>query len=254
MIPIKTAAEIAIMREVCLAAAIVLSRMVPLVRAGVTTQELDVAGRDFMKELGVESGSYNYKHGRLRFPAHTCISVNDEVVHGVPSPCRAIQPGDVVSLDVVVRKKGFSGDNACTVLVEPVSTEVRALCETTREALYAAIDQARAGNRVHDISHAVQRHVRFANYGIVEEYVGHGIGRDLHEAPQIPNFGKPGTGALLRPGMTLAVEPMITLGAADIVLAADGWTVRTKDGKPAAHYEHTILITEGPPEILTVTG
>lgn len=242
------------MREACRAAAIVLSRMVPLVRPGVSTQELDDSAKDFMEELGVESGSYNYKHGRLRFPAYTCISVNEEVVHGIPSSRRVIQPGDVVSLDVVVRKNGFAGDNACTVLVEPVSSEVRALCETTREALHVAIDRARVGNRVHDISHAVQRHVRFSNYGIVEEYVGHGIGRDLHEAPQVPNLGQPGTGARLRPGMTLAIEPMITLGAADIVLAPDGWTVRTKDGKPAAHYEHTVLITDGDPEILTLAG
>ncbi|MDR2863521.1 MAG: type I methionyl aminopeptidase [Puniceicoccales bacterium] len=250
MIPIKTAAEIALMREVCRAAATVLQRLVPLVQVGVTTQALDDAAKTFMDELGVESASYNYKHGRHRFPAYTCISVNEEVVHGIPGP-RVIQAGDIVSLDVVVRGKGFVGDNARTVLVEPVAQDVRALCKTTEEALYIALEQARAGNRVHDISHAVQKHVRFGNYGIVEQFVGHGVGRNMHEDPQIPNLGTPRTGALLRPGMTLAIEPMINLGTGDVIVTSDGWTAVTKDRRPSAHYEHTVLITDGAPEILT---
>lgn len=251
MIPIKTSAEIAVMREACRIAAQVLADMVPLVVPGVSTGELDTAAKGFIEKLGAESACYHYKMGRHVYPAYTCISINEEVVHGIPSPKRVIQPGDIVSLDVVLRYKGFVGDNARTVLVEPVAENVRALCKTTEEALYLGIQQARAGNRVHDISHAIERHVRFGNYGIVEQFVGHGVGRQMHEAPEIPNLGKPGTGDKLRPGMTLAIEPMINLGTGAVVVAPDGWTALTKDRKPSAHYEHTVLITEGYPEILT---
>ncbi|MDR2862937.1 MAG: type I methionyl aminopeptidase [Puniceicoccales bacterium] len=250
MIPIKTAAEITLMRQVCRAAAAVLDELTLLVRPGVTTQELDEAARNIMAAHGVESASLNYKHGRHRYPAYTCISVNEEVVHGIPGK-RIIHTGDIVSLDVVVRAKGFVGDNARTVLVEPVAADVRALCKTTEEALHVGIAQARPGNRVHDISHAIERHVRFANYGIVEQFVGHGVGRGMHEEPQVPNLGRPGTGALLRPGMTLAIEPMINLGKPAVIVTQDGWTAVTKDGSPSAHYEHTVLITDGEPEILT---
>lgn len=241
------------MRQVCRAAARVLDQVCLLVKPGVTTLELDEAARDIMAKLGVVSGSYNYKIGRLPpFPGYTCISVNEEVVHGIPSKKRIIRAGDVVSVDVVVQDNGFFGDNARTVLVDPVAEEVRALCATTREALYHGIEQARAGNRVHDISHAIEKHVRFGNYGIVEDYVGHGIGRKMHEDPQVPCLGAAGTGALLKPGMVLAIEPMINLGTGAVTLLDDGWTVVSRDRKPSAHYEHTVLITEGDPEILTV--
>ncbi|MDR1497400.1 MAG: type I methionyl aminopeptidase [Puniceicoccales bacterium] len=253
MIPVKTPAEIAIMRQVCRGAALVLQYIESLVRPGVSTLEIDEAARDYMAKLGVESACYGYKVGRLpRFPSYTCISVNEEVVHGIPSRKRIIRQGDVVSLDVVVRDSGFFGDNARTILVEPVSNEVRALCQTGEEALYLGIAQARAGNRVHDISHAIERHVRFGNYGIVDQYVGHGIGREMHEDPQVPNQGAAGTGALLRPGMTIAIEPMINLGTGAVTVLSDRWTAVTKDSKPSVHYEHTVLITDGEAEILTI--
>ncbi|MDR2844887.1 MAG: type I methionyl aminopeptidase [Puniceicoccales bacterium] len=252
MIPIKTPAEIENMRQVCRAAALVLDHLVGLVKPGVTTLQLDEAARDFMAKLGVESACYNYKVGRLpAFPGYTCISVNEEVVHGIPSKKRVIRKGDIVSLDVVVRDNGFHGDNARTVLVEPVATEVRDLCKATEEALYLGIAQARAGNRVHDISHAIERHVKFGNYGIVEQYVGHGVGRSMHEDPQVPCLGAAGTGPLLKPGMTLAIEPMINLGTGAVTVLEDGWTAVSRDHKPSAHYEHTVLITKDEPEILT---
>lgn len=252
MIPIKTPAEIEIMRQVCRAAALVLEHVAGLVKAGVTTLQLDEAARDYMAKLGVESGSFNYKSGRLPpFPGYTCISVNEEVVHGIPSKKRIIRKGDIVTVDVVVRDNGFHGDNARTILVEPVAQEVRDLCKTTEEALYLGIAQARPGNRVHDISHAIERHVKFGNYGIVEQYVGHGVGRKMHEDPQVPCLGAAGTGALLKPGMTLAIEPMINLGTGVVTILEDGWTAVSRDHKPSAHYEHTVLITENEPEILT---
>ena len=251
MIPIKTSAEIAVMRDACRIAAQVLEEMALRVAEGVSTYELDQVGRATMERLGAESACYQYKVGRNVFPAFTCISINDEIVHGIPTQSRIIQSGDIVSLDVVIRYKGFVGDNARTILVEPVADEVKALCKTTEEALYVGIAQARSGNRVHDISHAIERHVRFGNYGIVEQFVGHGVGRRMHEEPQIPNLGRPGTGALLRPGMTLAIEPMINLGTGNLRMAKDGWTALTQDGKASAHFEHTVLITEGDPEILT---
>jgi methionyl aminopeptidase len=252
MIPIKTPEEIAIMRQVCRAAALVLDNVAKLVKVGVTTAELDLAARDQMAKLGVESGCYNYKIGRNRpFPGYTCISVNEEVVHGIPTTKRKIRPGDIVTLDVVVRDNGFYGDNARTILVEPVAKEVRDLCTATEEALYHGIAQARAGNRVHDISHAIEKHVKFGNYGIVEQFVGHGVGRSMHEDPQVPCLGNAGTGALLKPGMTLAIEPMINLGTGAVTILDDGWTAVSRDRRPSAHYEHTVLITNGEPEILT---
>jgi methionyl aminopeptidase len=251
-IPIKTPNEIELMRQVCRGAALVLKNVAALVRPGISTFDLDTAARDFMSQAGVESACRNYKTGNLPpFPGHTCISVNETVVHGVPTRKRILQSGDIVTLDVVVRRKSFVGDNARTFFVGDVAHEVATLCKVTEEALYLAIDQARPGNRVHDISHAVERHIRPHNYGIIDQYTGHGVGRGMHEDPQIPNAGTPGTGALLRPGMTLAIEPMIALGTGKLVVAADRWTANTRDGKPSAHYEHTVLVTENEPEILT---
>lgn len=251
MIPIKTEAEIAVMRDACRVAAEVLARTAELVVPGISTGELDLAAKGFIDKLGAESACYNYKMGKVRYPAYICISVNDEVIHGIPSVAKVIKPGDIVSLDVVTRYKGFVGDNARTVLVGAVAEPVRQLCKVSEEALYAAVQMARAGNRVGDISNAVERYIRPHNYGIVTQFVGHGVGRSMHEEPQIPNIGRAGTGALLRPGMTLAVEPMVNMGTGDIIVASDGWTVFTKDRKPSAHYEHTVLVTESEPEILT---
>ena len=253
MIPIKTADEIDAMRVACRTAAVILDKVCKLVAPGVSTYELDLAAKSFMDELGAISACYNYQVGRLRYPGYTCISVNEEVVHGIPSLKRVIRPGDIVSVDVTVRVNGFIGDNARTVLVEPVPAEIQKLCEVTEQALYLGIAQARAGNRVCDISQAVEKHVSKQKYGIVEKFVGHGVGRGLHEEPQIPNYGKE-IKSVLKPGMTLAIEPMINLGTGRVVDAGDGWTYVTKDRRASAHYEHTVLVTDGEPEILTKTA
>ncbi|MFW6217914.1 MAG: type I methionyl aminopeptidase, partial [Verrucomicrobiota bacterium] len=182
---------------------------------------------------------------------YTCISVNEEIVHGIGSMRRLIQAGDLVSLDVVVRYRGYIGDNATTVGIEPVAADHAALLAATRESLDYAIGFARAGNRVGDISNAVERTIKRQNYGIVREFVGHGVGRTMHETPQIPNFGRRGSGALLQPGMALAIEPMINLGSPGVEILDDGWTAVTRDRKPSAHFEHTVLVTADEPEILT---
>lgn len=249
---IRSDEEIQTIREACQIAATVLQRLVDAVESGMTTYDLDQLGRDAIKALGAESACHNYRSGDNVFPAHTCLSVNEEVVHGIGSLQRVIQPGDVVSIDVVIRYRGFIGDNATTVLIEPVAEENAALIEATRESLNYAISFARAGNRVGDISNAVERFIKRHNYGIVREFVGHGVGRTMHEPPQIPNFGRRGSGALLKPGMCLAIEPMINLGSGKVAVLDDGWTAVTQDRKTSAHFEHTVLVTNGEPEILTI--
>jgi methionyl aminopeptidase len=190
--------------------------------------------------------------GSRRFPSYSCLSVNEEVVHGIGSVNRILQDGDVVALDVVVSYQGFIGDNACTVAVGEIPAETRKLLEVTQEALRKGISRAVAGKRVGDISSAVQRHVETNGFSVVREFVGHGVGVSMHEEPQIPNFGRPGTGPKLRPGMTLAIEPMVNLGRPEVEVLADGWTVTTRDRTPSAHFEHTVLITDGAPEVLTI--
>ncbi|WPJ98051.1 type I methionyl aminopeptidase [Coraliomargarita algicola] len=249
---IRSDEEIQSIREACQIAATVLKRLVDVVEEGMTTYDLDQLGRKAMEELGAESACYNYRAGDQVFPAHTCLSVNEEIVHGIGTMRRVIQPGDVVSIDVVVKYRGFIGDNASTVLIEPVADENAALVDATRESLNYAISFARAGNRVGDISNAVERFIKRHNYGIVRDFVGHGVGATMHEAPQIPNFGRRGSGALLKPGMCLAIEPMINMGTSKIEMLDDGWTAVTKDRKPSAHFEHTVLVTNGEPEILTI--
>jgi methionyl aminopeptidase len=250
---IRTDEEIQSIREACQIAATVLKRLVDTVEEGMTTYDLDQLGRKCIEELGAESACFNYRSGDNVFPAYTCISVNEEIVHGIGTMRRIIRGGDVVSLDVVVRYRGFIGDNASTVLIAPVAEENEALINATREALNYAISFARAGNRVGDISNAVERFIKRHNYGIVREFVGHGVGATMHEAPQIPNYGRRGTGALLKPGMALAIEPMINLGTGAIKMLDDGWTAVTRDGKPSAHFEHTVLVTGADPEILTIS-
>lgn len=254
MIPVKKPEEVEKMRTVCRMAATVLDRMAKLVEPGVNTYDLDQAARKFMRELGCESACYNYPgtRGTNPYPGYTCISVNEEIVHGIGSLNRVLQPGDNITLDVVVKYDGFHGDNARTYIVGSATSEMEFLVKTTEEALYHAIDFARIGNRVGDISHAVQKFVESRHLGIVREFVGHGIGTSMHEEPQIPNFGKKGRGELLKPGMTLAIEPMVNMGSPEIDIAEDGWTALTHDRKPAAHFEHTVLITEDGPEILTL--
>ncbi|NQY32569.1 MAG: type I methionyl aminopeptidase [Coraliomargarita sp.] len=249
---IRSDEEIQSIREACQVAATVLKRLVDSVEAGMTTYDLDQLGRKHIESLGAESACYNYRSGNNVFPAYTCISVNEEIVHGIGSLNRVISEGDAVSIDVVVRYKGFIGDNAYTVLIDPVAEETAKMVNATRESLDYALTYAKAGNRVGDISNAVERFIKRHRYGIVREFVGHGVGETMHEAPQIPNFGRRGSGALLKPGMALAIEPMINLGTAAVEILDDGWTAVTKDGKPSAHFEHTVLVTNGEPEILTI--
>lgn len=251
-IPIKSRDQIARMRDACAVAATVLEALKPLVRPGVTTQDLEEAGKQMIARLGASSACFGYQHGSRRYPAHTCISVNDEVVHGIPSLRRVLREGDLVSLDVVVMHGGFIGDNACTVPVAKVSPEAEKLLRVTREALDIGIREAVVGNRIGDISHAIQRHVEAHGLSVVREMVGHGVGAKMHEPPEIPNFGRRGTGDRIRPGMTLAIEPMVNAGGHRTKTLPDGWTVVTEDGSLSAHFEHTVLTTDQGPEILTV--
>ncbi len=253
MIPIKSAAEIERMRESCRIAATVLEALKAHAREGVSTYELDQIARNLMIEAGAASACHNYRVGSRRFPSHTCISVNEEVVHGIASMKRTLRNGDIVALDVVVVHQGYIGDNACTVRIGTVTPEADRLLKVTEEALYEGIRYAVAGKRVGDISQAVQRYVESRGFSVVRDFVGHGVGRSMHEEPQIPNFvDRPiKRTAELKPGMTLAIEPMVNMGRADTQVLADGWTVITRDRKPSAHFEHTVLITAGEPEILT---
>ncbi|HEX2851635.1 MAG TPA: type I methionyl aminopeptidase [Opitutaceae bacterium] len=251
-IPIKNKEGIAKMREACAIAATVLDSLKLLVRPGITTQDLEEAGRDMIARLGARSACYGYQHGSRRYPAHTCISVNDEIVHGIPSFKRILREGDIVSLDIVVWHKGYVGDNAYTVPVGPVSAPVEKLLRVTREALDLGIRQAQVGNRIGDISHAIQTYVESNGFSVVRDMVGHGVGTSMHEPPELPNFGRKGTGDKIKPGMTLAIEPMVNLGGYKTKILSDGWTCVTADGSPSAHFEHTVLTTETGPEILTL--
>ena len=252
MIMIKGSEDIARMREACAIAATVLDSLKPLVRPGITTQDLEEAGRATIHRLGARSACFGYQHGSRRYPAHTCISVNEEVVHGIPSFRRVLREGDIVSLDIVVEYNGYIGDNAFTVPVPPVAPEIERLLRVTREALDAGIRTARVGAHIGDISHAVQTCVEASGFSVVRDMVGHGVGVAMHEPPEIPNFGRRGTGVRIRPGMTLAIEPMVNLGAYKTLTLPDGWTIVTADGSPSAHFEHTVLTTEDGPEILTI--
>ncbi len=246
VIPIKSAKEIERMRSACRAASDILHELAGSVQPGVTTAELDGRAGELIRKIGGKSPFFGYKG----FPGQVCVSVNEEVVHGIPGP-RRIQYGDIVSLDVGVILDGFVGDNATTVAVGVIDPLTEKLLRVTQEALQAAIAVARAGNRVGDISHAVQSLVEAEGLAVVREFVGHGVGRKMHEEPQIPNFGKRRSGPKLKSGMTLAIEPMINAGAAEVKLLEDGWTVVTADGAPSAHFEHTVLVTDEDPEILT---
>ena len=234
------------MRRACVAAAQILQAVAALVQPGWTTKELDEAAGELIVRAGGKSPFLGYKG----YPGHICVSVNEEVVHGIAGK-RRVQYGDIVSLDVGVILDGFVGDNATTVAVGVIKPRTQELLQATESALEAAIVQARAGNRVGDMSHAVQSTVEAHGFSVVREFVGHGVGKKMHEEPQIPNFGRPGEGPRLRPGMTLAIEPMINEGSGDVRMLSDGWTVVAADGLPSAHFEHTVLVTEGEPEILT---
>lgn len=251
-IPIKNDRAIARMRESCRIAANVLSELKTLVRPGISTQDLEEAGRRAMARQGAHSACYGYQIGSRRYPAHTCISVNEEVVHGIPSLRRILRDGDIVSIDIVVSHDGYIGDNAATVAVGRVAPALEELLRVTQAALGLGIAQAVTGNRIGDISAAVQQFVERHGFSVVRDMVGHGVGASMHEPPEVPNFGRRGTGDKIRPGMTLAIEPMVNLGAYRTKTRGDGWTVVTADASPSAHFEHTVLTTEHGPEILTI--
>ncbi len=248
MVSIKSDRELKSMRKAGVAVAQILDEMCQMVKPGITTWDLDRYAESRCKELNVAPAFKGY-HG---FPATVCISVNDEVVHGIPSRKKVLNEGDIVGLDFGVSFEGWFGDSARTVPVGNVSAEAKKLIEVTKEGLYRGIEQCREGNRVFDIGHAVQNYVEQFGYGVVREFVGHGIGRALHEDPQVPNYGAKGKGLLLKVGMVLAIEPMINIGGAAVKVLADGWTAVTVDRSLSAHFEHTVAITPSGPEILTV--
>jgi len=246
-IPLKSAAELEAMRTSCRMTAEVLRQVADAVQAGVTTGELDGLARRLIEGMKAKPSFLGYRG----YPAAICISVNDEVIHGIPGR-RTILPGDVVSLDVGVYYNGFHGDSATTVMVGVTDPDTIRLVETTKRALAAAVAAARPGGRLSDVSHAVETTAKEAGCSVVREFVGHGVGRHLHEDPQVPNYGAPGRGPILMPGMTLAIEPMVNLGRPEVVVLDDKWTVVTRDGKPSAHFEHTVAVLEERMEVLTL--
>jgi len=250
MIPIKSVKEIEKMRQACRSASDILDRVSEVIRPGITTKEVDEAAADFMDEAGVKSAFLGYRLGHRVFPGTICISLNDEVVHGIGSQ-RRIQYGEIVKLDIGVIQDGWVGDNATTVAVGVIDERTDNLLRVTEGALSRAIAVAYEGHRVGDICAEIEEEARRFGFSVVREFVGHGVGRKMHEEPQIPNYGKRGSGPKLKAGMTLAIEPMINMGTSDVRLLEDGWTVRTADGLPSAHFEHTVLITKDEPEILT---
>jgi len=246
MIVIKSSQEIALMRRAGRIVAEVLALLAERIRPGITTAELDALAHRFIVGHDATPSFKGYRG----FPASLCVSINEEVVHGIPGQ-RVLREGDIVSLDVGAIYHGYHGDAAITVGVGKIGEEAQRLLEVTKGALAAGIAAARAGNRVGDISWAIQNYVESRGYGVVREYTGHGIGSQMHEDPQIPNFGQPRRGPLLRPGMTFALEPMVTIGDGRTRVLSDNWTVVTLDGQLSAHFEHTIAVTEDEPEILT---
>ncbi len=253
MIPLKNSEAIKRMRESCAIAATILARLKAQVRPGITTYDLDQIGRDLIASFGARSAPYGYQHGSGRpYPAYTCLSVNEEVVHGIGSLKRILRDGDIISVDVTVEYQGYIGDNAVTVPVGAIAPRVAELLQVSEAALTLGIRQAVTGNRIGDISHAVQTYVEAHGFSIVREMVGHGVGRAMHEEPQIPNFGRRHSGDKIKPGMTLAIEPMVNLGRPEVRTLADGWTVVTRDSSPSSHFEHTVLTTDSGPEILTI--
>lgn len=252
MVPIKNPEAIKRMRESCAIAAAVLAGLKQQVRPGITTYDLDQIGRDLIASFGARSACHGYQLHSRRYPAYTCLSVNEEVVHGIGSLKRILRDGDIISLDVVVEYNGYIGDNATTVPVGTLSPRNAELLKITEEALQLGIKQAVVGNRIGDISYAVQTFVESHGFSVVREMVGHGVGRAMHEEPQIPNFGRRNSGEKIKAGMTLAIEPMVNLGRYQVRTLADGWTIVTADGSPSAHFEHTVLTTDAGPEILTI--
>jgi len=227
--------------------------LVAFAKPGVTAKELDVLAAKKCKELDCISGAYNYGGGPNRFPGHICVSINEVVVHGIPGRQR-LADGDIVSLDVAVSHKGYFADMCVTIPIGEISEERKHLLDVCRDALFAGIDQARAGNRLSDVGAAIEAHAEKYGMHVVRDFVGHGIGRRMHEPPQVPHYGPGGKGPLLRPGMVICIEPQITLGSPQIKFMPDGWTAVTVDGSLSAHFEHTVAITNNGPEVLTNWG
>ena len=248
MITIKNERELESMRQACKITAAARALAGEMVRPGVSTKAIDQAVHDYIVSQGAKPSFLNYNG----FPASACISVNSTVVHGIPGSY-VLKEGDIVTVDVGAFYKGFHGDCAATFACGAISTEAQKLIDVTRHSFFEGMKFAKKGNRVQDISHAIQTYVESNGFSIVRSFVGHGVGRQLHEEPEVPNFGPPGRGPRLVKGMTLAVEPMVNAGIHDVRILKDGWTVLTADGKLSAHYENTVLITDGEPEILTVT-
>jgi len=248
MITLKTSRELSLMRDAGRIAAQALLRVGEAVKPGVTTAELECVARKYITKCGAAPTFLGYND----FPSGACISVNEEVIHGIPSKRRVLREGDIVSVDLGATYKGYVGDTAYTFFIGRVAAETQALCETAREALYAAIPKAVPGAKIGDISAAVQGICEAKGYSLVREYTGHGVGRVMHEDPVVPNVGRAGHGVKLRAGMTIAIEPMVCAGKPQIKVLDDKWTVTTRDGKRAAHYEHTVAVTNNGPVILTL--
>ena len=255
MVSIKSKIEIELMREACKIASLTQKKVEELIKPGISTIELDRTAENFIKSQNAIPAQKNYPHpeaGMNPFPATLCISINDEVIHGIPSKKTILKEGDIVSVDLVVLKNGFHGDCARTYIVGKASNEAKRLVDITKQAFFEGIKFAKKGNRIGDISNKIGEYINKNGYSVVKEFQGHGIGRQMHEDPGIPNYGKAGKGIRLEPGMTLAIEPMVIMGKSGIYELEDGWTIVTEDGSLSAHYENTILITEKEPEILTI--
>lgn len=247
MVEIKTTREILKLAELGKLTARLFNKILEFVKVGITTKEID----DYTNQLCEENGVVPAFKGYRGYPASICVSINEEIVHGIPSANKVIKEGDIVSLDFGTYRDGFYSDMAATVAIGKVAELDQKLIEVTRESLYKGIEKAVIGNRLQDISYAIQRHVEKNGFSVVRAFVGHGIGRSLHEDPQVPNFGNPGCGIKLREGMVLAIEPMVNAGSYEVVVKGDGWTAVTADGKKSAHFEHTVAITKEGPQILT---
>ncbi len=247
MIYLKTDEEIELLRESNLIVARTLAEVAKYIQPGVTTKYLDQIGEDYIRSCGAVPSFLNYSG----YPASLCISVNEVVVHGIPSVKQVLKDGDIVSVDCGAYKNGYHGDSCYTFRVGDVDEKIVSLLRTTKESLYLGIEQAVEGHRLGDVGHTIQNYCQRKGYSVVREMVGHGVGRHLHEEPEVPNYGSKGSGPLLKSGMVIAIEPMINMGNRNIVIENDGWTTRTADRKPAAHFEHTIAIRKGKADILS---
>ena len=255
MVTIKSKNEIKLMEDVCKIVAIFYKQLEEKIKPGISTYELDKEAEKIMRTLGAIPAQIGYDPGIKdvpKFPSATCISINDEVIHGIPSKNHIIKDGDVVSIDTVALKNGFHGDAARTFIVGEGTQEAKRLVEVTKQAFFEGLKYAKPGYRIGDISHAVGEYVKSNGFSVIKEFQGHGIGRQMHEEPGIPNYGKSGRGTRIEPGMTLCIEPMVIQGNSNILQLEDGWTIISEDGTLSAHYENTILITENEPKILTI--